>query len=414
MGRWDQRVGERQGSVAAGNDITPIAASGRPRRLTVLGATGSIGASTLDLAARHAAAFEIVALTAQNNVVQLAELARKFRPQIAVIGNPALYRELATLLEGTGIEPAAGEDAVVAAAEEPADCVMAAIMGAAGLRPTLAAAARGVRIALANKECLVSAGQLFMDAIAAGGSELVPVDSEHSAVLQTLIGCEPRSIERIVLTASGGPFRTWTREQIACAQPEDALKHPNWSMGRKITVDSATLMNKGLELIEAYHLFPVEPFQLGVVVHPQSVVHCLVSFEDGSVMAHLSSPDMRTPIAVALAWPGRMPAPTQRLDLVELGALTFEAPDESRFPALRLAREALARGGTAPAVLNGANEVAVEAFLDRRIGFLDIAATVATCLEAAERKGLLREPEGLDDVLEADAEGRAIARARVG
>jgi 1-deoxy-D-xylulose-5-phosphate reductoisomerase len=287
---------------------------------------------------------------------------------------------------------------------------MAAIMGAAGLRPTVAAARRGVRVALANKECLVSAGQVFMNTVARCGAELLPVDSEHSAVFQA-IGSNPlASVERIVITASGGPFRTWAREEIAAARCEDALKHPNWSMGRKITIDSATLMNKGLELIEAYHLFPVGLERLGVVVHPQSIVHCLVSYADGSVIAQMAMPDMRTPIAFALGFPDRMAAPTRRLDLGAIGQLTFEPPDEQRFPALRLAREALQRGGSAPAVLNGANEVAVEAFLDRRIGFLDIAATVAKCLEAADREGLLVDLNSLDDVLAADSAARRLAR----
>jgi len=287
-------------------------------------------------------------------------------------------------------------------------------MGAAGLRPTLAAASRGVRVALANKECLVSAGQVFMDAIAAGGAELLPVDSEHSAVLQALGGNAIDAVERIVITASGGPFRTWAAADIATARCEDALKHPNWTMGRKITIDSATLMNKGLEVIEAHHLFAVGLDRLGVVVHPQSIVHCLVSFTDGSTIAQLAMPDMRTPIALALSWPGRMRAPTRRLDLAVVGQLTFEKPDEVRFPALRLAREALQAGGTAPAVLNAANEVAVEAFLDRRIGFLDIAATVAKCLDAAGGAGILFAARALDDVLAVDAAARRLARDMIG
>jgi 1-deoxy-D-xylulose-5-phosphate reductoisomerase len=379
------------------------------RSLTVLGATGSIGKSTLDLVARNPDAFEIVALTAQSNVAGLAKAAIATGAKHAVIGDAAHYAELKELLAGTGIKIAAGQAAVVAAAAEPADCVMAAIVGAAGIEPTFEAARQGRRIALANKECLVSAGDVFMSALAQAGTELVPVDSEHSAALQAMSGADPESIESIMLTASGGPFRTWDAARLATATPEQAVRHPNWSMGAKISVDSATMMNKGLELIEAFHLFPVSAEQLGVVVHPQSVVHCLVSFTDGSVIAQLSSPDMRTPIALALTWPHRMTTPTARLDLVALGTLSFEASDDERFPALRLAREALDAGGTAPAILNAANEVAVEAFLGRRIGFTDIARIVEKCLEMAQARGLLGPAGVLDDVLRADGEARRLA-----
>lgn len=388
-------------------------AAGDPMRLSILGATGSVGASTLDLVARNPARFQIVALTGHRNVAELARLAVAHGAAMAVIGDPAHYAELKQRLAGTGIQAAAGDAALVEAAAHPADCVMAAIMGTAGLNPTLAAADCGARVALANKECLVTAGTVFMRRVAAAGTELLPVDSEHCAVHQAL-ACGPAArVERITITASGGPFRTWDRERIAEARPEDALKHPNWSMGRKITIDSATLMNKGLELIEAHHLFAVAPDRLAVVVHPQSIVHCLVAYEDGSVMAQLACPDMRTPIAFALAWPDRMAAPTPRLDLARVGQLTFEDPDLARFPALRLARESLARGGTAPAILNGANEVAVEAFLDRRIGFLDIAHIVATCLDAAERRGLVVSADDIDTVLAADATARDFAAAAV-
>lgn len=380
------------------------------RSLTILGATGSIGKSTLDLVERNSDAFEIVALTAQSNVAALADAARRTRARLAVIGDKTLHAELQSALSGTGIRTAAGPEEVVAAAAEPADCVMAAIVGAAGLEPTFAAARQGRRVALANKECLVSAGEVFMSAIADAGAELLPVDSEHSAAFQALSGAAPESIERIVLTASGGPFRTWTREQLERATPEEALRHPNWSMGAKISIDSATLMNKGLELIEAFHLFPVEASQLGVVVHPQSIVHCLVSYKDGSVLAQMASPDMRTPIALALSWPRRMSAPTPRLDLAAIGTLSFEAPDEARFPALTIAREALTRGGTAPAILSAANEIAVEAFLARRIGFLDIARCVGAALEEADRRGCIIAPVTLADVLSADAEGRRVAQ----
>ncbi|MGE5514013.1 MAG: 1-deoxy-D-xylulose-5-phosphate reductoisomerase [Bacteroidota bacterium] len=380
------------------------------RVLTVLGATGSVGKSTLDLISRHADAFAIDTLTAQNNVNGLAEAALRHRAKLAVIGDARHYQELKVLLAGSGIEAAAGEAALIEAAERPVDCVMAAIVGAAALKPILAAARRGGRLALANKECLVSAGDIFMRTVAEAGTELIPVDSEHSAAFQALAGADPTSIERIVITASGGPFRTWPREALARATPEQASKHPNWSMGPKITIDSATLMNKGLELIEAYHLFPVEAHQLGVVVHPQSIVHCLVEFTDGSVLAPMANPDMRTPIALSLAWPARMHAPTPRLDLVKLGSLSFEAPDEARFPALRIARAALALGGTAGAILNAANEVAVEGFVARQIGFLEIATLVEDVLTEAERTGLIREAADLADVLQADAAARDMAR----
>ncbi len=381
------------------------------RSLSILGATGSIGKNTLDLVSRTPDAFEIIALTAQNSVAELAESAKRVGARLAVIGNERQYGELKSLLSGTGIKVAAGPTAVIAAAAEPADCVMAAIVGAAGLEPTFEAVRQGRRLALANKECLVSAGAVFMAEVARAGAELLPVDSEHSAALQVVGNAEPASIEKLTLTASGGPFRTWDEEQLARATPEEALRHPNWSMGAKVTIDSATLMNKGLELIEAYHLFPVNADQLGVVVHPQSIVHCLVSFTDGSVIAQLACPDMRTPIALSLSWPQRMTTPTKKLDLVALGSLTFEAPDEKRFPALGLAREALRRGATAPAVLNAANEVAVEAFLARRIPFPAIAHIVGQCLEVGESRGLIRPEGGLKGILNVDAEARQLAHS---
>lgn len=402
---------ERQAASGRRVDGTPIAAhQRRVRSLSVLGATGSVGSSTLDLVGRHGDGFAVEALTAQTNVAGLAELAKRHRARIAVIGDERHSDELKDRLAGTGIEVAAGETALIEAAQRPVDCVMAAIVGAAGLKPTFAAARMGQRLALANKECLVSAGAVFMQTVAESGTELVPVDSEHSAAFQAIAGADPKSIERIVLTASGGPFRTWSHEAIARATPEEAFKHPNWSMGPKITIDSATLMNKGLELIEAYHLFPVEPQQLDVVVHPQSIVHCLVEFADGSVLAQLANPDMRTPIALSLAWPARMYAPTARLDLVKLGTLSFEAPDEAKFPALRLAREALLLGGTAGAVLNAANEIAVEGFIDRRIGLPGIAALVEEVLHLAERTGRITQARDLGDVLAADAAARDMAR----
>ena len=382
-------------------------------RLTVLGATGSIGSSTLDLVARNQDAFEIVSVTAQSQAKELAEIAIRHRAKFAAIGDETLLGELRDALAGTNIKSGAGQEAIVEAALRPADCVMAAIVGAAGLKPTFAAASQGRRIALANKECLVSAGDVFTRAVARSGAELLPVDSEHSAAFQALAGAEPSSIDKIVLTASGGPFRTWSKGQLAAATPEQALKHPNWSMGAKITIDSATLMNKGLELIEAFHLFPVGADALDCLVHPQSIVHCLVSYKDGSVMAQMAPPDMRTPIAVALAWPKRMVAPTEKLDLARLGSLTFEAPDLDRFPALRVARAALARGETAPAVLNAANEVAVGAFLSQRLKFLDIASLVEETLNAAEKMGAIRAAGCLEDILAIDAASRRLAEERL-
>ena len=400
--------------TVSGSALPTNGAARARRTLTILGATGSIGKSTLDLVERNQDAFEIIALTAQSNVAALAEAARRTHARLAVIGDPARYAELVAALAGSGIRAAAGPAAVIEAAAEPADCVMAAIVGAAGLEPTFEAARQGRRLALANKECLVSAGEVFMAAVADAGTELLPVDSEHSAALQALSGAAPESIERIVLTASGGPFRTWSIEQLQQATPAQALRHPNWSMGAKISIDSATLMNKGLELIEAYHLFPVTAEQLGVVIHPQSIVHCLVSYTDGSVLAQMSSPDMRTPIALALSWPQRMQTPTRRLDLAAVGNLSFEAPDEARFPALTIAREALRSGGTAPAILSAANEIAVEAFLAGRIGFLDIARNAADTLEAAQGRGLICAPSSLADILAADAAARQLAQSLLG
>jgi 1-deoxy-D-xylulose-5-phosphate reductoisomerase len=386
----------------------------RPRTLSIFGATGSVGSSTLDLVSRHADKFAIEVVTAQSNVAALADIARRHRARLAVIGNERCLSELRERLAGSGVEAAAGEEALVEAAARPADVFMAAIVGAAGLRPTFAAVRSARRLALANKECLVSAGDVFMRTVKEAGTDLFPVDSEHAAAFQAIAGTDASAIERIVLTASGGPFRTWPRERLAKATPEEAARHPNWSMGPKITIDSATLMNKGLELIEAYHLFPVRSDQLGVVVHPQSIVHCLVEYSDGSVLAQLANPDMRTPIALSLAWPRRMRAPTQRLDLVKLGTLSFEAPDESRFPALRLARHALELGRTAGAILNAANEVAVEGFVGKRLGFLEIAALVEDVLDAAERSGLVREALDLSDVLEVDGAARRLARELLG
>ena len=354
--------------------------------------------------------FEIVALTANSDAELLAELAVGHGARLAVLADETRYKELKACLAGTGIEAAAGADALAEAAAMPVDCVMAAISGAAGLRPTLAAVAQGRRVALANKECLVCAGRLFMEAVRKAGTELLPVDSEHSAAFQALVGAERAAIERIVLTASGGPFRTWSLAELGRATPEQALRHPNWSMGRKVTIDSATLMNKGLELIEAYHLFAVEPGRLEVVVHPQSIVHALVGFRDGSMLAQLADPDMRTPVALGLSWPSRIATPTKRIDLIELGTLSFERPDETRFRALGLARRAMETGGMAPGVLNAANELAVEAFLVGRIGFLQIAELVADALEVAAGRGLLADVEDVAAVLAADAATRELTQ----
>jgi 1-deoxy-D-xylulose-5-phosphate reductoisomerase len=380
-----------------------------PMRLTVLGATGSVGTSTLDLVGRHPDRFQVEALVANANAAALADLAVRHRARLAVVADPAQGPALAQALAGTGIATGAGPQAVEEAASRPVDCVLAAIVGAAGLAPTLAAVRQGARIALANKECLVSAGALFMREVGRARADLLPVDSEHAGVLQALAGQDRTGIARIVITASGGPFRTFTAEQIELAGVEQALKHPNWSMGQKITIDSASMMNKGLELIEAHHLFEMPAERLGVVVHPQSIVHALVEYIDGSVVAQLANPDMRAPIALALAWPRRMPSPTPRLDLARIGALTFEPPDEARFPCLRLAWAALRAGGGATAVLNAANEVAVEAVLARRLPFARIATVVERSLERASAVRSPAEPQTLADVLALDAEARRLA-----
>ncbi|HEY1961244.1 MAG TPA: 1-deoxy-D-xylulose-5-phosphate reductoisomerase [Rhizomicrobium sp.] len=385
------------------------------RRVTLLGSTGSIGLSTLSVI-EHAReefdqrAFPIEAITAQSNVQKLAEQARRFRPARAVIGDASRYPELRELLAGTDIEAAAGADALSEAASQPADVTMVGIVGAAGLSPALAAVRRGGLIALANKECVVAAGHVFREAMQASRAVIIPVDSEHNAAFQVLDFAQTHAIERVTLTASGGPFRTWPRERMASATPQQAVAHPNWSMGAKISVDSATLMNKGLELIEAHHLFGLAPDRLDAIVHPQSVVHCLVSYADGSMLAHLSAPDMRTPIAVALGWPKRIGSPSNRLDLAAVGGLSFEAVDRERFPCLALAEGALRAGGAAPTILNAANEVAVRAFLDGQVGFMDICGVVEDALER-----LWATPPGadLDDVLAIDGQAREIAGAAI-
>jgi 1-deoxy-D-xylulose-5-phosphate reductoisomerase len=374
----------------------------RRRTVTILGATGSIGASTLDLVERDPEAFDLLAVTAQRDVAGLAAIARRTSAKLAVIGDPALHADLKTALAGSGIETAAGPDAIIEAAARPADWTMAAIVGSAGLRPVMAAIERGGTIALANKEALVSAGAVMTHAARAHNSILLPVDSEHNAIFQCLDHAAPERVRKIILTASGGPFRTWALEAMAKVTPQQAVKHPNWSMGAKISVDSATLMNKGLELIEAHHLFPVGADRFDVIVHPQSVVHSMVEYVDGSVIAQLGTPDMRTPIAHTLAWPDRMATPCAPLDLAAVGRLNFEAPDPDRFPALGLARAALAEGGARPAVLNAANEAAVASFLDGRIGFLDIASIVGKVMARYAPS----PPASLDDVFVIDAAAR--------
>jgi 1-deoxy-D-xylulose-5-phosphate reductoisomerase len=383
---------------------TPEPATAR-KSVTLLGATGTIGQNTLKILAAHPERFDLTAITAGDNVTLLAEQARTFRPKRAVIANTDLYSALKDALKGTGIEAAAGVDAVCEAAAMPSDVVMSAIVGAAGLKPTLAAISSGRTVALANKECLVCAGELVLSEVKKHGATLLPVDSEHSAIFQLFDTKRPEQVESITITASGGPFRSWTTKQMKDATPEQAVKHPNWNMGAKISVDSATLMNKGLELIEAYYLFPLAPEQLKAIIHPQSIVHCLVEMIDGSVLAQLSNPDMCTPIAYALGWPERISAPVAKLDLATIGQLHFEAPDEKRFPALRLAREAMQAGGNAPTVLNAANEVAVSRFLKGAIGFLDIARIVEQTLEALENKPL----KNLNDVLACNAQARQFA-----
>jgi len=380
------------------------------RRITILGATGSVGASTVDLIKRDRERFPVEALTAKRNVAALAQLARDLNARLAVIADAQAYSELKERLAGTGIEAAAGDAALVEAAQRPADWVMAAISGSVGLKPTMAAVERGAAVALANKECLVCAGRLFMRRAAMTNATVLPVDSEHNAVFQALSAGRREDVRRIILTASGGPFRTWSREAIRAATPEQALKHPNWSMGPKITVDSATLMNKGLELIEAHHLFALAPDLIDVLVHPQSVVHGLVEFRDGSLVAQLGAADMRIPIAHCLAWPERIAGPAARLDLAQVATLTFEAADMERFPALALARHAMQTGGAAPTVLNAADEVAVAEFIAGKLGFSGIPALVEATLAAAAARGLLGEPADIDGALAVDHVARSLAR----
>jgi len=385
--------------------VTVQDATTAARSVTILGSTGSVGCSTIDLIERNPEGYVVEALTARRNVDRLAEQAKKLKPRYVAISDEDQYRALKAALSGTGIEIGAGEEAIVSAARRPADFVMAAIVGAAGLGPTLAAVNRGAMVGLANKECLVCAGSLMVDEISRNNAVLLPVDSEHNAIFQVFDFDRRESVDKLILTASGGPFRSFDREAMRSVTPAQAVAHPNWDMGAKISVDSATMMNKGLEIIEAHHLFDIPGERIDVLVHPQSVVHSMVAYVDGSVLAQLGTPDMRTPIAYALAWPTRMKAPQERLDLAAMGKLTFEAPDTERFPALRLAREVLKNGGSAPTVLNAANEIAVEGFLAGRIGFLEIAAIVEDVLIGFSHGAM----NSLDDVRTYDTEARRIA-----
>ena len=379
------------------------------RSITILGATGSIGQSTLDLVERSPELFRVEAITARTNVQDLAAIARRTGAKLAVIADETRYQELKDTLSGSGCEVAAGQGALVEAAARPADLVMAAIVGCAGLRPVMAAVEAGRTVALANKEALVTAGSLMIDAARRANATILPVDSEHNAIFQCLAGSNAEHVSRLLLTASGGPFRTWDAEAIRLATPAQAVAHPNWSMGAKISVDSATLMNKGLELIEAHHLFGLPSERLDVVVHPQSVVHSMVEFIDGSVLAQMGPSDMRVPIAHVLAWPERIATPVERLDLARIGSLDFEVPDLDRFPALRLAREAMEAEGAAPIVLNAANEVAVEAFLGGRVQFFEIADVVARALARSSAGA----PAGIEEVMAIDGETRAMVQAMI-
>jgi 1-deoxy-D-xylulose-5-phosphate reductoisomerase len=380
-----------------------------PRLVSVLGSTGSVGCNTLDLIERNPEAFQVVALTANRNVDALVAQALKFRPKVVAIADPECYRPLKNALSNTGIEVAAGTQSLVDAAARPADWVMAAIVGAAGLAPTIAAAQQGAILAVANKECFVTAGDLFLTEVTRHGATVLPVDSEHNAIFQVFDFNGRDAIERIILTASGGPFRETPLNELSDVTPSQATAHPNWDMGAKISIDSATMMNKGLELIEAHYLFDMPAENIEVLVHPQSIVHSMVGYVDGSVLAQLGTPDMRTPIAYTLAWPERMAAPSGRLDLAEIATLNFEAPDLARFPALGVARAALAEGNGAPTILNAANEVAVAAFMEGQLGFLDIVPVVERTLETMTG----RVPASLPDVVAIDEEARRAAAKNV-
>ena len=375
------------------------------RRIAVFGATGSIGINTLDVIGQlgGSSAFEITALTGHANVEKLARQAIDHRAAMAVTADESRYGDLKDALAGTGITAAAGASGLDEAASMQNDIVMAAIVGTAGLAPTLKAAAAGADIALANKECLVSAGPLFMDAVQRGGGTLIPVDSEHSAIFQVFEEHQRRALDRVIITASGGPFRTKTLEEMRHVDAATARAHPNWSMGLKISIDSASMFNKALEMIEAQHLFRLTPDQVEVVVHPQSIIHSMVGYADGSILAQLGAPDMRTAIGYALAYPERRPLAVERLDFAKLARLDFEAPDETRFPALKLARRAMERGGLQGAVLNGAKEVALEAFIEGRCGFLEMADITEAVMDALDG---LKTATSIDDIYAADGEAR--------
>jgi 1-deoxy-D-xylulose-5-phosphate reductoisomerase len=388
--------------VDGSDGFLPRTTQSRPKRIVLLGATGSIGRSTVDLLERDPDGFEVSAIAGGRDHAALARVARAVRAKFVAIADKSAYAALKDALAGSGIEVAAGPEAVVAAAERESDLVVSAIVGAIGVAPTHAALRLGRNVALANKECLVCAGVPFMRTAEQTGARLLPMDSEHNAIFQALGGADPASIERMTLTASGGPFRTWSKQQIAEATPDQALSHPNWAMGPKITIDCAGLMNKGLEVIEAHHIFGVPAAKLDVVVHPQSIVHGLVSFSDGSVTAGLAAPDMRVPIAHCLGYPERLQTPAPRLDLAAIGQLTFERPDFERFPALRMALDALASGCGLTTVLNAANEIAVEGFLSRRIGFEGIVRHVEWACEAALKDGTAHEPASVEDALDID------------
>ncbi len=380
-----------------------------PRRIAILGSTGSVGSQTIDLISRAPEKYHVVALTAKSNVKRLAEQALALKPELVVVSEEAKYQELKEALAGTKIEVAAGADAVTEAAARDSDWIMAAIVGAAGLPSTLAAAKRGKAIAFANKETLVCAGPIMMDMVAKYGCTLLPVDSEHNAIYQVFDATQREKIRRLIITASGGPFRAKTREEMAVMTPAQAGKHPVWNMGAKISIDSATLMNKALEVIEAAFLFQMPSEKIDVLVHPQSVIHSMVEYVDGSVLAQLGTPDMRIPIGHCLAWPERMETPAPRLDLIQTAQLTFEAPDPIKFPALRLGRESMKMGGTATAIFSAANEVAVQAFLDGKIGFLDIEKIIEATLTQSKPEALAN----LDVLLQADQEARAFAGEQV-
>jgi len=379
------------------------------KKLIILGSTGSIGQSTLDVVRAQPECFDVVALVANQNIDQLVADALEFAPQLVVTADESRYGELQNKLAHTTIEVAAGEQAIIDAAAISADFLMAAIVGASGLKPTIKAIESGTAIGLANKECLVSAGDVFMATAKKHNVPIIPVDSEHSAIFQCLETHNFDHIDEITLTASGGPFRQFSKDQMADITLEQALDHPNWSMGAKITIDSSTLMNKGLELIEAFHLFPVGLENLKIVVHPQSIIHSFVSYVDGSVLAQMGVPDMRTPIAHALVYPDRIAAPVDRLDLADIATLTFEKPDPTRFPALRLARQVLETGGNAPTILNAANEIAVAEFLSQRIDYVAITKLVEDTLSRAEQSGMTGKIANLDDVWEADLYARDVA-----